>query len=232
MNSSTSSAAANEPSAVIPFPGAVLQAGDAYVSADRHSAARVPAPYLRVELIQGSPAWHLWRQQGIGGSDAATILGQNPYHSAAARMAERRGKRFPRPQNTAMRLGLELEPAARSWYCAAAGAVAPVCVESTRLPWLRASLDGMSADGTRLVEIKCGPAAYFHTRRTGRPPEWYKAQLQHALAITGADTIDFVCYFPPYPPIAITVGRDDVYIARLLEAEAKFWHALREPEAA
>ena len=101
-------------------------------------------------------------------------------------------------------------------------------MQSTQHPWLRASLDGLSADGQRVVEIKCGRGAYWRTAKTGRPPTYYVPQLQHILAITGLPSIDFVCYFPSLKTINLTVERDELYIERLISAERAFWREIEE----
>jgi hypothetical protein len=119
-----------------------------------------------VELVQGSQEWHLWRLQGIGGSDAATILGQNPYHTAAALMAERR-EAFPASAERSDAAGSS-PSRRRAWYCAAAGEVVTPSARSARLPWLRASLDGMSADG-RSWKSSAGRPHISHASQ--RPPE-------------------------------------------------------------
>ena len=61
-----------------------------------------------------------------------------------------------RPANGAMQRGKTLEPLARRAYVSHTSIdVEPVCVQSLAYPWMRASLDGLSADGRRVVEIKC-----------------------------------------------------------------------------
>ena len=131
-----------------------------------------------------------------------------------------------------MALGLRLEPEARAYYGRTVGeGVEPVCLESTERPWLRASLDGLSAEGDRVVEIKCGRGAYWRTAQTGQPPEYYYGQLQHVLAVTGLSAIDFVCYFPPESPICVSIQRDDAYIAELLKKEEAFWNELTRRRA-
>ena len=58
----------------------------------------------------------------------------------------------------------------------------------------------------------------------GKVPGYYRGQLQHILAVTGLPAIDFWCYWPATGgPVLITERRDDAYIARLIEAEARFW---------
>jgi hypothetical protein len=47
--------------------------------------------------------------------------------------------------------------------------------------------------------------------------------LQHILAVSGFDAIDFWVWLPGKTPLLITVPRDEDYIARLTAAEAEFW---------
>ena len=104
--------------------------------------------------------------------------------------------------------------------------IEPACLQSLHHDWLRASVDGITADGHRVVEIKCGESAYRKTANTGSPPSYYVGQLQHILAVTGLPVLDFLCFLPPRPPLLIEVARDDQYIRTLLEKEQKFWSGI------
>jgi DNA polymerase-3 subunit epsilon len=127
-------------------------------------------------------------------------------------------------QKSAMALGTELEPVARRLYIAKTGReVYPACLQSTRYEWLRASLDGLAINHDAVVEIKCGRSAYRIAAQTRSVPKYYYGQVQHILAVTGLDSLDFWCYWPGYPPLLIPVPRDDSYIERLLNTEREFW---------
>lgn len=164
---------------------------------------------------------------GIGASDAPTIMRENPFRSAENLLAEKLGAIRPPFLNHRMATGIALEPEARDVYCREANLeMEPACVQSARYPWLRASLDGLAKDGSRVIEIKCGRSAYWRTVASGRPPGYYYGQLQHILAITGLPAIDFVCHFPPALPICRTVLRDEPYIDLLLDTEMRFWRRI------
>ena len=189
-------------------------------------------PYTRITLEQGTAEWLAWRTQGIGASEAAAILGENPWKSRRALLAEKCGQARPGFNSAAMAFGTLTEPEARARYVAQVGVhVEPVCVQSSAHTWLRASLDGLSVDGARVVEIKCGPSVYAKTAKANRPPQYYMAQLQHILAITTLPEIDFWCYLPGQAPVHVVVARDDAYIARMLAAEAEFWAEVQELRA-
>ena len=62
----------------------------------------------------------------------------------------------------AMRRGQRLEPEARALYIRTTRVrVEPVCLEHGAHPWMRGSLDGISADGSVVLEVKC-PGATDH----------------------------------------------------------------------
>lgn len=182
-------------------------------------------PFFTVELQQGTREWREWRHKGIGASDAPTVMGENPYSTAANLLKEKLSPPRDFFQNEAMRRGTQLEPEARQNYIAKTGRdVIPVCVQSIRYSWLRASLDGLSTNHDAVVEIKCGRHAYQLTSQSRSVPDYYYGQVQHILAVTGLNALDFWCYWPGRPTVLLLVERDDTYIERLMNREMEFWN--------
>lgn len=180
--------------------------------------------YTLVDLEQGTLEWLRWRHQGIGASDAPVVMGENPWKSPEELLREKRGPAKEFRQNAAMARGVLLEPEARKRYVMSRGVdVQPTCIQSSQHEWLRASLDGLSADGNVVVEIKCGESVYRSTAICGSVPDYYYGQLQHILAITGLPSLHFWCYLPGRPELFVSVERDERYIERLLKAESRFW---------
>jgi len=169
-----------------------------------------------------------WRHNGIGASDASTIMGENRFKSYSQLLQEKRGPARDFGQNAAMARGTELEPQARKLYIAETGRdVRPACLQSTRYDWLRASVDGIAVSGYAVVEIKCGQSAYRTAKQTRSVPDYYYGQMQHILAVTGYDSLDFWCYWPGYPALLILVPRNVDYIERLLNRELEFWNLVQ-----
>ncbi len=184
-------------------------------------------PYTILNLKQGTPEWLEWRSQGIGASDAPTIMGENPWKSAGYLLEEKCGRRKGNFTNAAMARGVRLEPEARKSYETKVGIqVTPACLQSARHEWMRASVDGLAANGTSVVEIKCGESAYRKASTSRAVPDYYYGQLQHILAVTHLPSIDFYCYLPDRPEVHFPVARDDRYIQRLLDAEYRFWQRM------
>lgn len=183
-------------------------------------------PYVTIHLQQGTPEWLEWRRQGIGASDAPTIMGENPWKSADDLLQEKCSGENTRP-NAAMARGNALEPEARKRYETKVGvAFTPACLQSVKQEWLRASVDGVAANGTAVVEIKCGESVYRKVAASGDVPGYYYGQLQHILAVIPLESIDFYCYLPGRPELHLKVARNERYIGRLLETEYLFWQKL------
>lgn len=189
------------------------------------------ANFTRLTLSQGSQDWHAWRATIIGASDAPVVMGENPWKSAETLLREKLGELPPFQGNAATRRGSRLEPLARERYRRQARVqVEPAVLQHDGRVWQGASLDGINARGTRVVEIKCGERVYDHARRYREPSPYYVGQLQHILSITDLDAIDFYCFLPDQPPVLLEVGRDTRYIKRLLAQEERFiedWQARR-----
>ncbi len=194
--------------------------------------------YTIVDFQQGSADWLRWRHEGLGASDAAALMGQNPWRSPGALFAEKvapprygaQRRQRPLPAIADLfgavpaREDTGLEAQARRLYRTQHGSdVAPICLESAERPWQRASLDGADLAASRLLEIKCGAATYADVARSGRVPGHYIGQLQQTLAVTGLDAIDFWVWLPGRSPLLIAERRDDVYIAELNTRGAAFW---------
>lgn len=183
-----------------------------------------------IDHDQGTAAWLRWRHDGIGASEAAAVMGENPWKSEKRLFTEKTAP--PRVHsgggggggNSAMARGTALEPYARGRYEEATGhALEPLCLQSNLRPWQRASLDGIDVASQRLVEIKCGEKVYAHTEATGTVPRYYIGQLQHILAVTGFAAIDFWVWLPKRRGLLLTIARDDAYIECMTAREAAFW---------
>jgi putative phage-type endonuclease len=184
----------------------------------------MPRLYQIIPFVERTPAWWDWRRTGVGSSDAATILGEKRAKSVERLLLEKQEPPRASARNFEQARSATRERQARAHYCRTVGiAVEPACVQSIARPWQRASLDGLSADGERAVEIKCGQAAYATAVARQRPARHHYPQLQHILVVTGLPVIDYWCYCPPHPALRLEVRRDEAYIERLLAAEEAFW---------
>jgi len=145
-----------------------------------------------VDLEQGTPAWLEWRKTGIPASEIAAILGLSPYKTPWAVWAEKTGFNLPEDlsNNPFVAAGVALEDTARQAFEQKHDdLLLPVCVESTKYPFLKASLDGLSQDNVP-VELKVpSESTWDKVNADGENSEAYKLyfpQVQHQLLVTGA----------------------------------------------
>jgi predicted phage-related endonuclease len=92
---------------------------------------------------------------------------------------------------------------------------------------MRGSLDGLSADGSVVLEVKCPGAADHGVAVRGEVPGKYVPQLQHLLAVSGAR----ICHYWSYRDgegTLIEVAPDRGYLRTLLERERDFWQHVLE----
>lgn len=172
--------------------------------------------YDIVKLKQGSAEWLRWRRGGFGASDIPVLAGENPWKKTDTLLREKAGHGGDF-QNDAMRRGTQLEPEARRAFIERTNlSVAPICLQHSKYPWARASLDGLTDDGSAAVEIKCGKAAYREAS-AGKIPRYYKGQIQHIMFIADLPSIYYWCYLPGLRPVLIKAHRDDSYIERIIQ---------------
>lgn len=187
-----------------------------------------------VDLSQSGPDWHKWRSEGLGGSDAPALMGENTFQCADELLSAKLGKRQVR-ETAAMRRGKKLEPIARERYMLMTGIrCRPVCVIHDTFKWFRASLDGLSEDNQIVLEIKCPSSPKGHYMALdGKVPSYYRAQVQHQLGVTGCPALHFFSYtdspeFAPHEQCALVkVLPDPEYIDRLIQRERLYWERLQ-----
>jgi putative phage-type endonuclease len=184
----------------------------------------------RIErLRQNTPEWHRWRRQGIGASDAPVIMGETPFKTPRTLWSIKTGRATETAPGPAARRGRELERFARCAYERQTGIqVEPLCLVHERLDWMRASLDGLSFDGSTVLEIKCPLSLRDRvSAQEGRIPAQYHAQLQHQLEVSRAELAHYWS-FHGTSGVLIEIRPDREYAKRLIDAEAEFWHLVKE----
>lgn len=169
--------------------------------------------------------WLGWRKQGLGSSDAATILGASPWKTARELWLEKTGRM---PEQTepsyVQRLGIEAEPRARAHYELLRGAIdmPPTCFEHPDHRYLRASLDGYHRESGRILEIKLVGRESFADAQAGKIPEHYQWQMIHQMLVSGGKSVDFYAYRDGAGAL-VEFARNPAMEFRLFEAERAFW---------
>ncbi|MFO1199051.1 MAG: YqaJ viral recombinase family protein [Burkholderiaceae bacterium] len=139
-----------------------------------------------VTLVQGSAAWHEHRAKYRNASETPAVLGVSPWTTPYQLWMQRTG-RATVEVNAAMAHGTANEPAARAMFETLTGHVMQplVMVDGD----YSASLDGITLDGSFIVEIKC-PASkdssILKDARAGRVPVAVYWQMQTQMMVSGA----------------------------------------------
>jgi putative phage-type endonuclease len=176
------------------------------------------------QLHQNTPEWHRWRLQGIGASDAPVIMGDAAFKTARTLWSIKTGRTKENAAGLAARRGRELEMLARRAYERQVGIqMEPLCLVHDDLEWMRASVDGLSFDGSTVLEIKCPLSRRDRVAaQQGQVPTHYYAQLQHELEVSCATEVHYWS-FDGSRGALVTIKSDREYLKRLLDAEAEFW---------
>jgi len=178
--------------------------------------------------------WLQWRRGGIGASDSPAILGVCPHNTRLGVYLDKIGESRPSPRNAALDWGLRLEDDIAEAYELRTGFAierTQVRLESKIWPWMRATLDGVRADG-RPVEMKSlgvHAALEFHAADgdwESLPPNWI-VQAHHQMAVAETDACDVAVFYPLDLRI-FTVPRDDELVSLIVDLAGELWECVED----
>jgi len=190
-----------------------------------------------IELIQTKEidreSWLEARRKGIGGSDASSIVGLNPYRSAFDVYADKLGLIDPPEENEAMRQGKDLEDYVASRFVEATGKRVRRCNAILQHPehsWMLANVDRLIIGENAGLECKTTSALTRHKFKQGEFPPAYYVQCVHYMAVTGAEKWYLAVLVLGKEFHIFEIQRDEDEIAALIEAEKSFWedHVLKQ----
>ena len=177
------------------------------------------------------------RQKGIGGSDAGTAIGVNPWKSPYILYLEKTGARVPEDisDKPAVKRGVRLEPEIIKWVKEDLGITIRKDNHthiSKEHPFLFCHNDGTVVGTHRIAEVK---SPSIHMREfwgepgTDSVPQYYLAQGVHALAIQPEmEGVDFFAYFDP-DILHFRLERKKTLIDAYIAKVTRFWdHVLNK----
>lgn len=130
--------------------------------------------------------WHELRRTGIGGSDAAAVLGESHWKTPYQVWREKvYGER--QPDNGQFERGRDLEPLIREWYEKETGNKVVIPCFLRYKDFICGNLDGV-VNAEKVVEFKTS----LFDDWGDEPPIEYVLQCQHYLLLTGYDEADLV----------------------------------------
>lgn len=182
--------------------------------------------------------WRASRKGSIGGSDAATVLGLNPYSSPYALWAEKTGAMEPEDisMKEAVRLGHVLEPYVAERFSEITGKKVRrenYILKNSDYPWAHANVDRLVIGEKAGLECKTTSALNLSKFKNGEYPANYYCQCMHYMAVTGLERWYLAVLIGNQEVRIFTIERDEEEIAALMDAEQRFWECVenREPPA-
>lgn len=171
--------------------------------------------------------WLAYRKTGIGGSDASTIIGLNPWGSTYSLWAYKKGLTADREETEPMRVGRDLEEYVAQRFAEATGKKVRkinAILRNPEYPWALANIDrdivGEDAG------LECKTTSDYTIRQYGQDdfPDKYYCQCVHYMAVTGASTWYLAVLQLVSREVKIfTLHRDEAEIRALMAAESLFW---------
>lgn len=176
--------------------------------------------------------WLAVRRNGIGGSEAAAILGISPYTSSLKIWEQKTGRiTVDSADKEFLHFGTILENIVRKEFELRTELKVRKCnyiLQSENNPFMIADLDGIvkdSAGNKCIFEAKTASAYKSEVWEKGVPKE-YVAQVQHYMYVTGFNKAFVACLCGGNSFYIHEVHRDEDYICNLVEKEKEFWNCV------
>lgn len=175
-------------------------------------------------------SWKELRSRYIGGSDAAAVVGLNPYKSAYSLWAEKVGKLPPFEGNLATEVGTFLEEFVARLFEKETGKRVRrenQSIFNSDYPWAIANVDRVIVGEDAGLEIKT--TSELNTRRFkgGEFPATYYCQCVHYMAVTGKARWYLAVLIGNRDFKVFTIDRDEEEIAALMKAEAELFEHIK-----
>lgn len=171
--------------------------------------------------------WLRYRRKGIGGSDAGSICGLNPYSSAIAVFQDKTQQMIEKEDNESMRQGRDLEEYVARRFMEETGKKvrrANAIFYKDSQPFMLANVDRLIVGENAGLECKTASAYSADKWKDGHIPESYEIQCHHYMAVTGADAWYIACVILGKEFIWHKIERDEEIIQMLINMESDFWN--------
>ena len=172
--------------------------------------------------------WLKYRTKGIGGSDVSIIAGINPFKSIYELWLEKTKKVEPEEGNSEYtHFGTLLEPIVRKEFMDRTGIKVRqkhMLLQSERYPFMFADLDGVIRENGKLCIFEAKTAsAYKQEIWEQGVPAPYILQVQHYMAVTGAEKTYIAAIVGGNHFFCHVVERDEQIIGKIIAMEKYFW---------
>lgn len=171
--------------------------------------------------------WLAERRNGIGGSDAATVVGLNPYSSRYALYLDKTGLLPEKEDNEKMRIGRDLEEYVAQRFAGETGKRVRrvnAMFALSAYPFIRADVDREVVGENAGLECKTSTRLKKADLEAGIIPLMYLAQCYHYMNVKGYDRMYLAILLFGEGLYIFTIERNESEQTALLDAEIAFWH--------
>lgn len=175
-------------------------------------------------------AWLEKRKHYITGTDAGKLIGVSPWGGKFAVWLDKTGRAAPVVETPAMKAGKKFESAILQTYaeemnCKLEHVDGYNLITCDKYPRLGASLDGWNHDLQIPVDAKNikWKNEKWGDAWTDQFPEYYKAQLQVQMMVTGATFAHLAVMFSGQDFIIYSMEYDEDMAQKILDASDEFW---------
>ena len=195
--------------------------------------------YRPLELVDTSSLsrdeWLAYRRKGIGGSDAAAVLGISPFRTARDLYFDKLGFSIEADEENwvALEMGRLLEPLVAEVFARKTELRVyqrKVMLQHPQYPWMLADLDylvDLPDGGTAILECKTTAS---HARENWWyndkeiVPVYYESQGRHYMSVMNISRVYFCCLCMDSRDAVIRcIDRDMAYEEELIALEQAFW---------
>lgn len=180
-----------------------------------------------IDLEIGSPEWHAYRNQRIGASDSAAILGISPF-STPLKTYENKVLGKSVESSFSMKRGQDREAEALKWATNELEIDFKPCIVQSEFDWKFATMDGFNKFEKVAIEIKWANSIVHNVAKKGAVIDYYYPQVQSQMFCCNLEWMYFLsCYQQPgeEPDFVLTrVDRDDKFIDNMLKKESEFYY--------
>ena len=178
--------------------------------------------------------WLRLRSRYIGGSDAAAVIGLNPYKSPYALWAEKTGRIAPFEGNVTTRVGSYLEQIVAVMYSEETGNKVRNdnrTYLNDSYPWACANVDRRIVRQPAGLEIKTtNDRGKIKLLQEGIIPHDWQCQMTHYMAVTGLARWDLAALCSSRELMILSLERDEQDINALMTTEQAFWECVKNKE--
>lgn len=175
-------------------------------------------------------AWLEKRKHYVTGTDAGKLIGVSPFGGKFAVWLDKTGRAAPVAETPAMKAGKKFESAILQTYaeemnCKLEHVDGYQLITCDKYPRLGASLDGWNHDLQIPVDAKNikWKNEKWGDAWTDQFPEYYKAQLQVQMMVTGATFAHLAVMFSGQDFFIYSMEYDEDMAQKILDASDEFW---------